>query len=113
MTSHIVTALTVSLVTNLVLFFIEWQIPGFVSVVFPLYLPLLVSFALGCVLLVLPVPSRQASLRVQLVTAVMVSLALGTALWPDLVVFGMWRPLFILALMATPVLLVLYASYDK
>ncbi len=111
---HLLTAFTVSVLTNALLFFLDWQIPGFVSTVFPLYLPLLISFVLGLVLTVLPGVPLQSSSKVMLMTmAAMVGLALGAALWSDLSVFGMWRPFFVLALMATPVLLVLYTSYDK
>jgi hypothetical protein len=111
MRPYLTLAFRLSVMTFLVLWYADWQLPGFVSDVFPLWLPLLVVLGLG--LLELQQPARAISKpRNAILTAGIMGLILGLSVFPALVVFGDWQILLVLAVMAMPMLMVAYLLYD-
>lgn len=105
MQKYLPTAFLVATLTFVVLLYVDWQVPGFVSNVFPLYLPLLLAVILGVLCIVEPAqPIRKQ--RWSLPLAVVIGLILGLILFPSFTIFGDWQFLLILAVIITPVLLV-------
>jgi hypothetical protein len=113
-------AFSVSLATTLILAFIEWQVPGFVSFVFPFYWLIVVSIVLGALSTVAPSPSSS-SPRVPTPSAgegggawggiatVLCALALALIVFEDGEVFGVMRiPLAVVIVAASIIFIRFY-----
>ncbi len=87
-------AFTVSLITTLVLAFIEWQVPGFVSFVFPFYWLVVASIVLGALSGALPPPYQGGAgggQNFRAAALVLCALALALIVLEDGGVFGVMR----------------------
>ncbi len=92
-------AFSVSFLTVLILLFIEWKIPGFVSYVFPFYILIVGLFVLGLFALQTPLESNPQNPKPIILLSVLAGLALMGVIWTSGDTFSFMRiPLALLAL---------------
>lgn len=98
------TGYLVSSFTFLVLSYVEWQIPGFVSLVFPVYLILIVAIVCGIASLTAARPHEVTGRAYELV-AVAIGVVLAITIFHAAGVFGAFRLVLAVMVFVLPVLL--------
>lgn len=98
------TGYIVSSLTFLVLSYVEWQIPGFVSLVFPIYFVLIVAVVCGMASLAAAEPYKITG-RVHELVAVAIGIVLAMTIFHATAVFGAYRLVLALVVLVLPILL--------
>lgn len=98
------TGYVVSSLSCLVLSYVEWQIPGFVSLVFPIYIVLIVTVICGALSLMAAEPTKRVG-RAHELAALAIGLFLAIATFHAAEVFGAFRLVLATVVLASPIIL--------